>query len=288
MVVKELQDPSAFLSAAAPLLLEDEARNNLILGIAGTLSEHPSVYPEFRLWLVDDEQGRALGAALQTPPYNLVLGQPRNQGVLVALANALSTTTVELPGVVGAVPEVHTFSEMWVAQTGVVRRQRRAQRVYRLTTLRPVRDVSGFARTATEADRELLVSLVGAFAAEAMPNDAPDRGAERTVDARLRTGTGGFTIWEDGGPVSVAGWGGRTPNGVRVGPVYTPPEHRRHGYGSAVTAAVTAAQLAAGRTFCFLYTDLANPTSNKIYGDIGYEPVCDAIDYAFELESQAP
>jgi hypothetical protein len=82
--------------------------------------------------------------------------------------------------------------------------------------------------------------------------------------------------------VSLAGWGGRTPNGVRIGPVYTPPEHRRRGYGSAVTAAVTAEQLAAGRTFCFLYTDLANPTSNKIYTEIGYELVCDAIDYAFE------
>jgi predicted GNAT family acetyltransferase len=64
--------------------------------------------------------------------------------------------------------------------------------------------------------------------------------------------------------------------------VYTPTERRRNGYGSAVTAAVSAEQLAAGRRFCFLYTDLANPTSNKIYMDIGYEPVCDAVDYAFE------
>jgi predicted GNAT family acetyltransferase len=118
--------------------------------------------------------------------------------------------------------------------------------------------------------------------AEALPEDAPGRDAERTVDARLRAGVGGFTIWEDGGPVSLAGWGGRTPNSVRIGPVYTPPEQRRRGYGSAVTAAVTAEQLAVGRTFCFLYTDLANPTSNKIYTEIGYELVCDSIDYAFE------
>jgi hypothetical protein len=80
----------------------------------------------------------------------------------------------------------------------------------------------------------------------------------------------------------LAGWGGRTPNGIRIGPVYTPPDRRRRGYGSAVTAAVSAAKLAAGRQFCFLYTDLANPTSNKIYMDIGYEPVCDAVDYAFD------
>ena len=157
-----------------------------------------------------------------------------------------------------------------------------AQRIYRITELRPVQDVPGRARAATEADRELLVAWVGAFAAESMPEGAPDRGAERTVDARLRAGSGSFTIWEDDGPVSLAGWGGRRRTGARIGPVYTPPEHRGRGYGSAVTAAVTAEQLAAGRTFCFLYTDLANPTSNKIYTDMGYEPVCDAVDYAFE------
>ena len=64
--------------------------------------------------------------------------------------------------------------------------------------------------------------------------------------------------------------------------MYTPPEHRRRGYGSAVTAAASQRNLDAGRRFCFLYTDLANPTSNKIYMDLGYEPVCDSVEYAFE------
>ena len=59
MVVKELEDPGAFLEATAQLLLEDEARNNLILGIAGTLAQHPSVYPDFRLWLVEDTAARS-------------------------------------------------------------------------------------------------------------------------------------------------------------------------------------------------------------------------------------
>ena len=89
-------------------------------------------------------------------------------------------------------------------------------------------------------------------------------------------------IWEDGERVSLAGWGSPTPNGIRIGPVYTPPEYRRRGYGSASTAAATARNLAAGRRFCFLYTDVANPTSNKIYMDIGYEPVCDSVEFAFD------
>jgi len=281
MVVKELDDPAEFLHDATALLLEDEARNNLILGIAGTLDSHQSVYPEFRLWLVEDG-GRVAGAALQTPPYNLALGQPRNDLALVTLADALSAQRVELPGVTAALPEVDVFSEAWLARTGLERRRRITQRIYRLTELRPVENVPGCARTATHEDRELLVAWVSAFVAEALPAGAPGRDAVKTVDARLGSGMGGFTIWDDDDAVSVAGWGGRTPNGVRIGPVYTPPGYRGRGYGSAVTAAVSAAQLASGCTFCFLYTDLANPTSNKIYTGIGYEPVCDSIDYAFE------
>ena len=70
-----------------------------------------------------------------------------------------------------------------------------------------------------------------------------------------------------------AAWPTRT--GIRIAPVYTPPAHRGRGYGSAVTAAATRAQLDAGRSACYLYTDLANLTSNQLYRALGYEPVTD-------------
>ena len=81
--------------------------------------------------------------------------------------------------------------------------------------------------------------------------------------------------------VSIAGFGGPTPNGIRIGPVHTPRARRGRGYGTAVTAAVTRLQLARGRTLCFLYTDLANPTSNAIYRRLGYVTVCDSREVAF-------
>ena len=279
MHVKRLDDPAAFLAAAGPLLLEDEARHNLMLGIAGTLRDYPSVYPEFHLWLVEDD-GVVVGAAMQTPPYNLAVARPTEDGALTALADALSDDGVELPGVTGAVPEVDDFAATWERRSGRVRRPRMQLRIYRLVEVRPVVGVSGRQRTATVRDRDLLVTWVRAFALEAMGEGVDE--PERMVDARLRASTAGFMLWEDSEPVSVAAWGGETPNGVRISAVYTPPHLRRRGYASAVTAALSAERLAAGRRFCFLYTDLANPTSNKIYMDIGYEPVCDSIDYAFE------
>jgi uncharacterized protein len=279
--VRRLTDPARFLSASSEHLLADESRHNLILGIAGTLSRHPTVYREFALWLVE-ERGRVLLVALQTPPYNLTLSRPAQPEAVPVLADALETDGRSLPGVTAAVPEADDFAEEWTRRRGLVARSRMAQRIYRLDRLRPVTGVPGRPRKVARSDRRLLVDWMTAFAEESLPPDAPGRGVEATVAARLDEGAGGFVIWDDEGPVSLAGWGGETPHGVRIGPVYTPPEHRRRGYGSAVTAAVSSEHLASGRRFCFLYTDLTNPTSNRIYLDIGYEAVCDSIDYAFE------
>ena len=46
-------------------------------------------------------------------------------------------------------------------------------------------------------------------------------------------------------------------------------------------AEASKAQLGAGRRFVFLFTDLSNPTSNRIYQAIGYEPVADVDQYHF-------
>jgi len=279
---RRLSDPSEFLAAAGPLLVADEARHNLILGLAGTLRDRPGYYSEFRLWCVEDD-GEVVAAALQTPPLNVIVAEPAEPQALVALADTTAAEGIDLPGVVGAPPEADHFADAWESRSGTSRRLRRSSRIYRLDAVRPVANVAGRPRVATHEDRQLLVEWLDAFNAEALEGvPSPLAESERMVDIRLRGPDSGFLLWVDDAPVSMAGWGSPTPSGIRVGPVYTPPPARRRGYGSAVTAAVSSDQLASGRRFCFLYTDLANPTSNKIYVDIGYEPVCDSVDYAFE------
>lgn len=279
MDVHRLADPGGLLERAGPLLLADEARNNLALGIVGTLRTQSTRYPEHRLWLVE-EDGRAVGGALRTPPYGLVLFPAAAAGALEALAGAIDE---ELPGVVGAVPEVDEFARLWSGRRGVSHATRFEQRIFALERLIPPRPCTGAPRVAEERDLPLLVEWLRAFAVEALGEADPDEDTLRsTAEHRLAAADGDFVLWEDGGtPVSLAAHGSPTPNGTRVGPVYTPPEARSRGYASAVVAHVSAEQLASGRRFCFLYTNLANPTSNKIYADLGYVPVCDSRQIEF-------
>ena len=280
-----LADAATFLVEAEPLLLADEARHNLILGIAGTIRDSPDHYPARDLWLVRDGSVTA-AAALRTPPYNLILARPRSPQALAALVEAVAGE--ELPGVVGAEPEAVEFAELWTRHTGAPARINMRQGVYELEQVEPLPAVPGSARAATAADRELALRWLLAFAAEVLHEGAPgsDR-AEAMIDHRLSSPSAGIALWEDGGePVSLAGWGGPTPNGIRIGPVYTPPELRGRGYATALTANLSQRLLDGrlfdgGRRFCFLYTDLANPTSNAIYERIGYRRVAESAEIVF-------
>ncbi|MBA2473479.1 MAG: GNAT family N-acetyltransferase [Pseudonocardiales bacterium] len=66
-----------------------------------------------------------------------------------------------------------------------------------------------------------------------------------------------------------------------IGPVYTPPQYRGHGYGSAVTAAAAGWAQQALAKHVVLHTDLANQISNAIYPRIGFRPMHDAVEITF-------
>jgi predicted GNAT family acetyltransferase len=278
-------DPAAFLERVRPTLLrggpDGEARHNLLLGIAGVLVSDPSVYPNFSLWTVED-RGTTVVCALHTPPFNLALSMPAAEGSLELLSEGLAREKISIPGVTAAVPEVDAFADAWSRSSGIHVRARMGMGVYRLTKVRWPRQVPGRLRDAVTEDRPLVLEWLLDF--DATVHDEPDPGRMEDVVRRRVPGNdlSGLVLWEVAGkPVSLAGFGSPTPNGMRIGPVYTPPDERGRGYASALVAAVSSRCLEGGRTFCFLFTDLANPTSNHVYQAIGYEHVCDARDLAF-------
>lgn len=275
-IIRGWDDAAAFHDACAPFLGRHEAENSLPFGLTDAIRR--GRYDRWRAWTLARD-GRVVVVALQTPPKNLVISQAEHDA-LIALADALSEAHADLPGVNAPEPAARTFADRWVERSGCGLDQTFAQRIYALRAVKPPSGVPGATRRATTDDLDLVMRWMVAFEEDAV-HELADK-TERRSWAEARIGSSELTLWElDGVPVSMAGSTGPTPNGIRVGPVYTPPAERGRGYASAVVAAESARRLAEGFRFCFLYTDLANPTSNSIYQRIGYEPVCDAGMYRF-------
>jgi predicted GNAT family acetyltransferase len=280
MELRTFADVDGFMAVAGEFLEAREAEHNLILGISSYVRDQPNTFgdrpPYFATVLAN---GQVVAAAIRTPPHNLVLSEIDDPAALdLLVADRLED---DLPGVLGPAGHARTFAQRWAAATGCTWRPRISERIFRLRDVIVPPPVPGRIRIATPADRDLVVIWLHAFMVEALGEDDPDSNeatTDRWIEARGRT----LYLWDDVETVSLCGVGGATPHGIRIGPVYTPPAARRRGYASALVAEASRLQLDAGRQFCFLFTDLANPTSNHIYQMIGYEPVRDVDEYRFD------
>jgi uncharacterized protein len=269
-------DGQSFLQAARAWLLRAEAENNLILGNSPAIgaSRQAGTAP-YLACVYDDSE--IVGCAMRTPPHKLVITHMPLSAV-TALVEDVAAFYGALPGVSGPDACVAAFAGVWSKRSGERTTRTGRQRIYQIERVTgPSRVAPGALRLARESDASLLASWIAAFAAEATPDDRVDA-AEA---ARHRITHGMLSLWEDPDPVSMAAWSGKTPNGVRINLVYTPPSLRGRGYATTCVGDLTRRLLEQGNRFCFLFTDLANPTSNSIYQQLGYRPVCDTASYAF-------
>jgi predicted GNAT family acetyltransferase len=279
--VERHRDVQDFLERVRDFLASREAEHNLILGLAGRLRRNPLLYGSEPYLASVSAHGRVVAAALRTPPHNLILSEVDDERAVDALVGDVRAAFDVLPGVLGPSRAAERFVRRWEAVTGSRARLAMAQRIYRAESVTPPHGIGGSMRPYAAEDRECALEWLDAFGAEAVRTPVVESAAA-ILDHRLGDPEGGIVLWDDGNPVSLAGYGGPTPNGIRIGPVYTPPELRRRGYATALVAELTQALLDGGRRFCFLFTDLANPTSNTIYQRVGYRPVTDVDQWAFE------
>jgi len=280
--VRRSDDVDGFLATAGAFLGAREAEHNLIFGICSQLRSTPDPTAVTPYLGVAMEDGWVVAAAIRTPPHNLVLSETDELATIEPLARDIHEVFGSLPGVLGPRTTVASFAERWCELVGVGMERAMQERIYQASTATPPTGVAGTMRAIRDDDHGLVRTWLSAFMIEAFPAGFERDPVEVVLRRRLNDPSGGLVLWETGdGPVSLAGFGGLTPNGIRIGPVYTPPDQRGRGYASALVGSMTQMLLARGYRFCFLFTDLANPTSNSIYQRVGYIPVADVDEYLF-------
>jgi predicted GNAT family acetyltransferase len=278
MEVELLSDPRRFVKLAAGWLAADPFSTNVIgVHTASVVSGRRPLGPD-DIWLVAKKDDHVVGAAMQTPPHRLALPRVTN-GAAAHMAAALLDAGRALPGVSGVTTAVHQFVTAWTGRAGRQARRLRSMRFYRLEELRPPTGAGGEARLAGPAERALVVDWFAQFHREAAPGDP---GRDVRALAELRVGAGQVWLWTvRGEPVSLAALSAPAAGVARIGPVYTPAGYRRRGFGSAVTAYASRAALGTGAAYVGLYADMANPTANAIYQQIGYVPDHDSEEWDF-------
>ena len=273
---------SELISLSGAYLEQNESENNLPIGLAYRLAEDPYYYgSELPLLLSILEHGRVVGVSLMTPPKRIILSRidTNIQPVIVSLVRHLREINIQIPGVVGPEAEAQAFSECWVEGIlGVSASIDKRMRVFEARSVTNLPLSSGKLRFARPDDHPLMAKwIVGLSEAIGEPTsfeDAKSRAEKLITDQQLY-------IWDNNGPVSIAGVSRPMRNGATIGVVYTPPEHRSKGYATSSVLLLTKKLLSDGYSFCSLYTDLANPTSNSIYTKIGYVPIGDALAFDF-------
>jgi GNAT superfamily N-acetyltransferase len=277
-------DAGEFLRWVGPALEAREAEHNLILGLAQAIRPSPPSPLAF-LAAVTDASGLALAALMTAPDRPLVLATDRDHvtTALEPLWNALDATG-RAPRRVSAEARLgEAFVHGWQQRTGCATSLRMQQRLHVLTEVRDVSVAPGGLRVAGPSDVELVAEWMVAFDREAHLDTMP-AGARDAAERRVAAGE--IYLWVDGEPRSMAGRARPTTHGIAINAVYTPPEWRGRGYAASCVAQASARLLDEGRSFCVLFTDLANPTSNAIYARIGYRGIRDFAVY--DLAAPAP
>ncbi len=263
--------------------MEQEASNNLLLGILNSMSGNAGpVRPPNGFQGVGHDRGEVAGVVIWNTGWNVLLSFPEDVPFGAVAGRAMRSTGADIPGVLGPRLTSHAFADAWrVADVPI--RDGIGQLIYQLDHRPGVPGGGGRLRVAHPADRDLLIDWFSGFSRDALHETPTREQVAARVDWRLLGPGGTAYIWEDdeGTPVSMATSTGPTPHGIRISGVYTPPVLRGRGYASSAVAALSARLMDEGRDLCFLFTDASNPTANAIYRRIGYEQVAEVVELRF-------
>jgi predicted GNAT family acetyltransferase len=263
-------DPGLVIGQAGDLL----AGNPVGYNVVGTKLADAVRYREPGRYWIGLLDGIPAGVAVQQPADTPLAVAPMPAELTAAIADAVAAAGIALPGVFGPARTASRLAEVWAGLRKIAAIPTSGERLYEVRDLQFPYSVCGTLRRAAEADRELLLSWLPGFKA-----DAGWAGSDpAAVFVTRRLAAGDVWIWDDDGPVSMAARTEAVAGVSRIQAVNTPPELRGRGYASAGVAALSAGVLAQGLR-CVLNANVNNVIANSVYQRLGYRVVSDVRRY---------
>ncbi|TCP28694.1 hypothetical protein EV207_1164 [Scopulibacillus darangshiensis] len=279
------ENTDLFLRDAEDFLLENEAVNNLPLGVLYNLRKELT-HKEKPFLAAIGENNNPVIIFVMTKFGRLILaGDTSHPNLDAAIKKAIEhilESEITIHSAIGVKELAFAFANEFTLQTGQTQMVDMDQRIYKLDQVNRIDVSQGYLRLPTQDETELLNRWVHAFS-KATSDQLSAEEAAVLVQQKISSDT--LYLWDHNGPVSMANMTRPTKNGAVISYVYTPPEYKKKGYATSCVAALSQKILDSGYSFASLYTDLANPTSNGIYMKIGYQPIEDSVLISFDKQA---
>jgi predicted GNAT family acetyltransferase len=275
--IKVYDNAKSFWDDVSPHLKVEETKNSLLLGLSYTFLSDPSgrVYQA----ALSDDRGfcGAVVCSRYLTNQNLLPSLLKNKDEAKHLFRAVQEAGVEITSVVGELGTANFFRDLF-HESGKKTKTHMTQGIYRCAKVKMPGIPSDFDfRLAESKDIEKIAEWIEAFHREAVPHDPPMNGRDH-AQAKISRKTL-YVMERKGELLSMAAWTRDIGSSCSINFVFTPKHLRKNGYGSMVTGLLTQHKLDGGKRETSLYTDMSNPTSNKIYRNIGYEFVCNSTHF---------
>ncbi len=288
MELRFFDEPQEFLDVTGDHLGRQPVLSTVVTTVAERIAREqtagipwPAEVPCWFVAVLEDDE--VVGAAMRTAPFGTypLFMLPMPDDAARDLARAVLERGEQVSAANGCLPAVQLFCSEVAARCGGSAEVAVHTRLFELDRLIEPPPVEGRLRPAQSDEEALVVRWYDAFMVDAdeqagRPKGSSAHEAPEADVVRRNMDEGRILVWENdaGRPVSVLGASQPAYGVSRIGPVYTPPKDRRHGFASAAVAEASRRILAQGARAC-LFTDQANPTSNKIYQRLGYRAVVD-------------
>jgi uncharacterized protein len=275
-------DADHFVNDNHQFLFANEAANNLIIGIANGLRAR-KVPGDALMWSVKEHKNILL-VSVMTPPRDLIVASSEmNEQAISLLITELITNKTELPGILAENTFADTFCKRWSEETGDESKLFRRERAYQLLKCREIKFSLGQMRLAVREDLDQIAEWVIDFHRE-INESITEEGAKQMSEMKIANKD--IFVWTDRGIASMCASDRESQHGKVINLVYTPPQNRGKGYATSCVHNLCQRILDEGKSFCSLFADLDNQTSNSIYCKIGFDPILDLLHYRFEKQRE--
>lgn len=264
-----------FFNDAIPFLYKSEAENSLIIGVAEMLQAKNQYQPDMQLITIK-RHNSIVFAALYNPKRSMVITEASDE-VIEFVAKQFKNRQFLPPGIIGpkkTVTKLKAHLEIMFQKNYITGMD---QKLYKLTQVQTPQVDKTELRHAGDSDLEIAAQWLMNFSQEATPLEKNEIEHLKEMTRNKIKNNQVFLLLKDKLPVAMAHITRPTQNGASISAVYTPPDFRKKGYGSLVTALLSQKILDDGKDFCVLYTDTKNSTSNSIYKKIGYREISDSL-----------